>query len=118
MKWVISDVTVYSPQNKKQGEFNDWAEGWKYSLLPRDIDKDAFIEEVRYHIKALNEYYPKTKPLCVTKHGTPDFQLCVEIDCMHTVAIFRVIPIVNEFRFSEKVEPTAMAVLTQEGGSK
>lgn len=116
MKWVISDVTVYSPQNKKQSEFNDWAEGWKYSLLPRDIDKDAFIEEVRYHVKTLNVRYHKTRPLSVTKHGTPNFQLSVEIDCMHTVAIFRVIPIVNEFRFSEKIEPTTKAAITKEGG--
>lgn len=117
MKWAISNVSVYSPQNKKQGEFNNWAEGWRYSLLPTDLDKDAFINEVRYHVKVLNDRYPKTKPLNVTKHGKPNFQLTVEIDCMHTVAIFSVIPLVNEFRFSEKLEQTAKAAITQKGGT-
>ena len=118
MKWAISNVSVYSPQNKKQSEFNMWAESWCYSLLPTDLDKDAFINEVRYHVNALNERYPKTKPLNVTMHGKPNFQLTVEIDCMHTVAIFSVIPLVNEFRFSEKLEQTAKAVITQKGGTK
>ena len=45
MKWAISNVSIYSPLNKKQGEFIKWAEGWRYSLLPTDLDKDAFIND-------------------------------------------------------------------------
>lgn len=117
MKWAISNVYVYSPLNKKQSEFIKWAEGWRYSLLPTDLDKDAFINEVRYHVNALNERYPKTKPFNVTMYGKPNFQLIVEIDFMHIVARFSVIPLVNEFRFSEKLEQTAKAVITQKGGT-
>ena len=51
-------------------------------------------------------------------HGKPNFQLIVEIDCMHTVAIFSVIPLVNEFRFSEKKESAIIAATMLEGGSK
>lgn len=117
MKWAISDVTVYSPLNKKQSEFIQWAEGWKYSLLPRDLDKDAFINEVRHYANALNERYPKTKPLQVSLLDDKVIRLSVDVE-IHTVAFFNVIPLVNEFRFSEIIEPTIKAAIIQEGGSK
>lgn len=116
MKWAISNVSVYSPLNKKQSEFIKWAEGWRYSLLPTDIDKDAFINEVRHNVKALNERFPKTKPLQVSLHDSIVIRLSVDVES-HAVAFFDVIPLVNEFRFSESLEPTAKAVITQKGGT-
>lgn len=117
MKWAISNVSIYSPLNKKQGEFIKWAEGWRYSLLPTDLDKDAFINGVRFHVKALNERFPKTKPLQVSLHDGKVIRLSVDVE-RHAVAFFDVIPMVNEFRFSERIEPTTIAAITQKGGSE
>lgn len=102
MKWAICRVSVYSPTNKKQKEFTTWAENWCNSLLPTDIDKDAFVNEVHYHTKILNERFPKTKPLRVNVYGDKQIQIRIDTDEMHSVAIFELIPLIKEFKFSEK----------------
>lgn len=74
MKYYIDKVNVWSPANRKWMEVQGFVREFRQTLIPDDASADALVELIRQKVEELNEAYPRTKRLKVTRKG--DFVSC------------------------------------------
>ena len=102
MMYFAHSLTTYSPKNRKNKELLEFIASREDILLPSEIDKDAFFEEIRNKVTYLNAKYPKVKEIKVT-HSRYDIRASVRDNsgCPDEIFILRITRVRSTYRFTE-----------------
>lgn len=115
MMYYIEKPNTWSPANKKCKELQEFVGQFKNCLIADDLSLDALVEEIRHKVEELNQAYPRTKRLQLTRHNL--YVSCGSGESLcesNYVFAFHVHPVHRTYRFSEQVPAPALT----EGGER
>lgn len=118
MKFFISKMDTYAVVNNKGIALQKWLNAFGHKLLPDELSKDAFLEEVRQKMAELDVQFSRSKALVLSKTSI-DGGLSLHITVYpkeapeKTVVRFYIHKVTGEYRFNEKV-----SIEAQKGGLK
>jgi hypothetical protein len=69
MMYYIDKVNTWSPANRKCLEVQSFAKEYRQTLIPNEAAAEELVKEIRQKVEELNETYPRTKRLKVSKEG-------------------------------------------------
>ena len=118
MKFFISKMDDYSVVNNKGLALQKWLKDFGHKLLPDELSKDAFIEEVHQKIADLDKQFPRSGLLTLSRTSIDNgLSLYVSIypikNPEKTVVRFYIHKVIGDYRFNEKV-----SIDSQKGGLK
>ena len=118
MRFFISKMDDYSVVNNKGLALQKWLKDFGHKLLPDELSKDAFIEQVRQKIADLDKQFPRSGLLTLSRTSIDNgLSLYVSIypikNPEKTVVRFYIHKVVGEYRFNEAIYPKL-----EEGGIK
>lgn len=76
--YYIDKVNTWSPANRKCLEVQSFAQEYRQTLIPDADAAEELVKEIRQKVAELNETYPRTKRLEVSKEG--NFVACYNDD--------------------------------------
>ena len=106
--FFISKMDIYSVVNNKGLALQNWLADFAHKLLPRELDKQAFLLDVGRKMTELDGQYPRTKPLMISKVGVDGGRsLYITVypkeNPEKTIVRFYIHKVIGEYRFCEKV---------------
>ena len=118
MKFFISKMDHYSVVNNKGLALQKWLKDFGHRLLPNELSKDAFIEDVRQKIAELDKLFPRSRSLTLSRTSIDNgLSLYVSVypkeNPDKTVVRFYIHKVIGDYRFNEKV-----SIEAQKGGLK
>ena len=67
MMFFVSKINSYSCVNNKGREVQKWLESFAHHLIPNELSKDAWIEDLRLKLQDFDEQFPRSTPLFLDK---------------------------------------------------
>lgn len=116
MRFFISKMDDYSVVNNKGLALQKWLRDFGHRLLPNELSKDAFIEELRQKIADLDKQFPRSRSLTLSRTSI-DNGLSLHVSVYpkenpdKTVVRFYIHKVTGDYCFNEKV-----SIESQEGG--
>ena len=110
MMFFVSKINSYSCVNNKGREVQKWLESFAHHLIPNELSKDAWIEDLRLKLQDFDKQFPRSTPLHLDKVSvdakTPHhFTIYPKNHPEKYVAVFDIHKVVGEYRFNEVILP-------------
>ena len=110
MKFFISKMEEYCVVNNKGLALQKWLKPFAHRVLPDELSKDAFLEEIRQKMTELDGQYSRSRALVLSKtsvDGGRSLYISVypKETTEKTIVRFCIHKIVGVYRFNEKATP-------------